>query len=128
MAIRKVIIELRDQRVVPAFAAGPTNVLVEPPAALGAVGGLRIDPSFSALPMPPRTTQPGAPAGAYFFAAGGLLGDGGTYLVRGEIDDAAAPAVAAAVAGTNDIVGIYADVGITTCPVCPGSPAMGNHQ
>jgi hypothetical protein len=147
MAIRKVIIEIRSPRPV---AVGesfqPSAFGLSAPEAAASVQGIKIDPSFSPMPMPPHVTGhraierlialEAAPfSGASSAPEPGTVGpfglSGPTYLVRGEIADLAVnaqAAVAASAASNQSIVGIYADVAISTCPVCPNSPALGSDK
>jgi hypothetical protein len=131
MAVRRVILEMRDSRRFMSFAAAPSPAAVlEAAPALATEGGLKIDPSFAPMPMPPQVPEPTTPAASVAFAAAfALMGQAPeTYLVRGEMEEAAAADLAAATASNPDIVGIYADMAITTFPVCPGSPPQGTDQ
>jgi hypothetical protein len=51
-----------------------------------------------------------------------------TYLVRGQIaDDPTGRAQAVAAANSNpNVVGIFSDPAIESCPICPGDPPQGN--
>jgi hypothetical protein len=124
MAIRKVILEMRSPGAGAAFAAGGPAVQ-EATAVLGATG-LKIDPTFAPMPMPPHVKSPKEAAAVFALEAAGQLQTGRTFLVRGEIDDAAIPAVAAISAVNANVIGMYADVWLSTCPVCPGSPPVGD--
>lgn len=48
-----------------------------------------------------------------------------TYLVRGTIDDADLDAGLAAADSSQAVVGVYADVTVQPCLICPGDPPLG---
>jgi subtilisin family serine protease len=90
---------------------------------------LTIDESFPVVQLPGARSVTGAPLlsshqPTRFSTAAG----DSTYLVRGELPERHDQGAAgfAAVLADREVVGVYADPVIATCPICPGSPPLGD--
>lgn len=127
MSKRPVIIELAAAPVI-VEAAMAGSLEAEPIAALAALPGLDLDPSFAPVPLPrladSRTafslelaTEEGAGAGTDERPA-----TVESYIVRGELDEDEMEAVAR----RPEVVGVFADVAIEPALICPGSPPLGS--
>src|SRR5207302_10678871 len=96
------------------------------------ISGFVLDSTFPAVQIP--APLPMIPGGSPFSLAQPLSfsfePQQSTYLVRGEIPDAPAgrsQALGAAYANSN-VVGVFADPVIESCPICPGDPPLGSES
>ena len=96
------------------------------------IPGLVIDPAYNPVQVPtPQTDEPGASPYRYSPAVSfSMAPEKATYLVRGTVPDDPDDQRAAVAEATArpEVVGVYSDPVISTCLVCPGDPAVGNHQ
>jgi subtilisin family serine protease len=101
-------------------------------AAAAPIAGLVIDPAFPPVQLPtPLPAEPGASPYRYSPAVRfSMAPEQATYLVRGNLpdDDDRQRAVLAEATARPEVVGVFSDPAISTCLVCPGSPAVGSDQ
>jgi subtilisin family serine protease len=127
MAKRPVIIELAAEPML-AEAAATASLQAEPIAALSALPGLDLDPTFAPVPLPRLADSGAAFALVERETDDGDAGGAGdrpavvaSYIVRGDLDEDEMEAVAQ----RPEVVGVFADVGIEPALICPGSPPLG---
>jgi hypothetical protein len=117
MVERSLIIELQHGADAVAMTAAPP-----------ALAGVTIDASFGAVEMPrlvPR--DPGAVSGLALASSDVPTFDGATTLVRGHLGAGAdADAVHRQLLQQPGVVGVFADLAIEPCTVCPGSAPVGS--
>jgi subtilisin family serine protease len=98
----------------------------------GPITGLSVDPAFTAVQVPtPRAPRVGASAFRFSQPVTfSMAPEEATYVVRGSIpDDPERQRDALAQAQRHpEVVGVFSDPTVASCLVCPGSPAVGNHQ
>jgi subtilisin family serine protease len=96
------------------------------------IPGLVIDPGFVPVQVPtPLAAEPGASPYLYSPAVSfSMAPEQATYLVRGTLpDDPDRQRTALAEASARpEVVGVFSDPVVETCPVCPGGPAVGSDQ
>ena len=125
----RVLVQFRSP---PQTAAATLRGEAMPPfaaATVDPVAGLVIDPAYLPVQVPtPRAALPGANPYDYSPATSfSTAPEEATYLLRGTVpDDPEAQRTAVAAANARpEVVGVFADPVISTCPVCPGSPPVG---
>ncbi|MGH9178047.1 MAG: S8 family serine peptidase [Acidimicrobiales bacterium] len=128
MATRKVIVQLRPSSQLAAQASTSASARFDAEAR-PSVPGLAIDPEYAPVALPelrPRARAATAldPNDLSVGMELDLAEDRATYLVRGEVDDEAVEDVRA----RPDVVGVFSDVAIEPCIVCPGSLPVGDDQ
>jgi hypothetical protein len=128
---RRVIVELR-------YSAGRSNLArevaagVEPPHLepnlAPSIPGISWDRSYPPVELPGRI-ELGDPTSPFDVGPRFTLeteATNNTYLVRATIDDDKLEAARAAANANQAVVGIFADVAIQPCLICPGSPPLGD--
>jgi subtilisin family serine protease len=136
----RVIIQLRHSPQLQAIAAAASRrraaavnvaAVLAPPAET-LVRGFVHDATFSAVQVPnPLPLHPGVSRFALAQPmAFSFTPEESTYLIRGEIPDEPAALTETLVeAQTNpNVVGVFADPAIESCPICPGDPAKGSDK
>ncbi len=128
----RVLIQMRPAPDVVEAAVRATRGAVAPPgpeAVAGDLPGFRIDPGYPPVPVPrPRPVDPrGDPLSLEQELTFSFEPQEAGVLVRGEIaDDNLASRLALLSGSRPDIVGIFADPTIGSCPTCGDSPAVGD--
>src|SRR5262245_14914908 len=119
----RVLIQLRHSP--PAHAAA-TTMTAAPHLTAGIVqkvAGLNVDAAFPPVQVPGVIAMMGGRPRAFSLAPAAS-----PYVVRGDIPDGAThPPTLASLAAQPDVVGVYADPVIESCPICPGDPAKGSY-
>lgn len=130
---RKVIVELRysagRRRLAEAVAAGVESPHLDA-ALTPSIPGVTWDLSFPPAELPSRVDR-GEPTGPYDVGPRFALGaepSESTYLVRATVDEDTLPAAKAAAEANQAIVGMFADIPIQPCLICPGSPPLGDDK
>jgi subtilisin family serine protease len=122
----RVILQLRHSSQLHAAAAGTTGFAAAAANITARLPGLELDHQFASVQIPKLIPQqPGASAFALAQPLNfSLKPDESTYVVRGRISDdrdAQRNALAAAYANPN-VVGVFSDPVIESCPNCPSGP------
>lgn len=131
--MRRVIVELRYSARRSSLAAEALAGEAAPhleSQAVPSVTGLTWDTSFPPVSLPGRV-ELGPPTSAFDVGprfALDLGAEESTYLVRATIDEKQMESVKAATEANQAVVGVYADVAIQPCLICPGSPPLGTDQ
>jgi hypothetical protein len=128
---RRVIVELR-------YSAGRSNLAAAVSAGdearldtqvVPSIAGLSWDGSYPPVELPGRIAL-GGPSSPFDVGPRFALDPApanSTYLVRATVDEDQLAAATAAADADEAVVGIFSDVGIQPCLVCPGSPPLGTH-
>src|SRR5262245_21994148 len=91
-----------------------------------AIPGVTLDPSFPVVQVPGmRPVTGGAMFSLHQPLQVSMDAAASTYLLRGTMPDATLSGAFAAAVGHPDVVGVFADPAIESCPVCPGDPPVG---
>lgn len=125
----RVIVQMRSSRIAHRAAAAG-----EPGPALASglskrVRPLTLDESFPVVQLPGMRSLTGGPLlSAHQPMMFSSEPADSTYLVRGELPERRerGAAAVAAILADRDVVGVFADPVIATCPICPGSPPLGD--
>ncbi len=126
----RVIVELRHsvgrQDLAAAVRAGESDYQLESQL-VPSVDGLQWDMSFPPVELP-ATVDLGPPTGPRDTGprtSFDLEPTNATYLVRGTIDEEDLDSVVDAANANQAVVGVFADVAIEPCLICPGDPPKG---
>lgn len=131
MSKKNVIIEVVHTQALADFAASsmagmPMTLAVS--EVVPQLPGLQIDATFAPVAVP-TAEFPGLTATTMLRREAFADLDSPTYtsyIVRGEVEERDIDNLVNAAQANSQIVGIYADVTIEVCPICPGDPAKGS--
>lgn len=130
MAKRKVIIELQYSPVIARMAT--TDMAIAPPPeaiseAVPSLPGVQLDAGFAPVAIPAPTLPALSAARAMSSEDIDELSEPTytSYIVRGEVDEEELDNVLSAAQANTQVVGVFADVTIEGCPICPGDPPRG---
>lgn len=123
----RVLIQLRSSPAAVAAAVAGTPEPALTAAISTAIAGLIIDQTFPPVQLPSAR----AVTGAHLMSMNQPLTfttepEVSTYLVRASIPDEAVTPLYTNLLSHPDVVGVFADPIIATCPVCGGDPAVGS--
>jgi hypothetical protein len=133
MADRRLIVELRytaERHNLFASAAAGAPVPLPISAVVPSIDALGWDAQFPPVELPGRI-EIGEPTDPHDVSARFALDDrpeSGTFAVRATVDDTDLDRVEAALRADPNVVGVFADVAIQPCLICPGSPPLGTDQ
>ena len=127
---RRVIVEFRYSARRSSLAADISAGVTAPhldTQVVPSIAGLTWDQSYPPVELPGRTAL-GDPIDPFDVGprfALDLEPANSTYLVRATIDESKIGTVTAAAEASQAVVGVFADVALQPCLICPGSPPMG---
>jgi subtilisin family serine protease len=122
----RVIIQLRSSPVAIAAADARRHEPSLTASLSAAIPGLSIDSTFPTIQLPSAKSVTGGPLISMSQPLHVSLDpEVSTYLVRGTIPDEATTPMYATLLSNPEVVGLFADPVISTCPVCPGHAPVG---
>jgi subtilisin family serine protease len=130
---RRVIVELRHSAGRDALAANVASGAATPHLdtdVVPSISGLSWDLSYPPVELPGRIAlgEPSSPFDVGPRFSLDLEPANSTYLVRASLDAREIDTARAAAERNAAVVGIFADVAVQPCLICPGSPPMGTDQ
>lgn len=131
MSKKKVIIEIPYNQAIADFSARSLTGMSMTSSVneiVPQLPGLQIDPTFAPVAVP-TAEFPGLTAAPTLGLDDLADLDSPTYtsyIVRGEVEEQDIDNLVTAAQVNSQISGIYADVKIEVCPICPGSPPNGS--
>jgi subtilisin family serine protease len=131
--VRRVIVELSYQKRIAAVSAAfaETGERAMDTAVLPKLEGISWDEQYPPVPLPGRVelSEPEDPKDISARYLPDEDPEHATFLVRGAVeDDAGLAALERSAEKARAVVGVYADVRIEPCPICPGDPPMGTDE